>query len=203
MGNGPNETANSYGRPTATSPPTPRTGLDSGGILPRPVGVYPPNHRPRLTNYQHEQTSEPMEQETRGNTAPQQRIMNGNVPGFNLSPMLFPITMSETGHGTQHPPQPKQTRGTVGVHIQRHSYYEFLAYTRAREAKYPADTRGNGKCRGLLRLLWIMLRPDCTRDARGISGGHRIRERDSQREQSLREQIQSVHTWFRSGFVPL
>ena len=36
MGNRPNETTNSYGRPTARTTPTPRTGPDSGGILPRP-----------------------------------------------------------------------------------------------------------------------------------------------------------------------
>ena len=73
MGNGPERTTNSYGRPTARVPPTQRTSSSDQGILPRPTPVYPPNYRQELTGLQHQQTSEPMEQEVRGDTVPQQR----------------------------------------------------------------------------------------------------------------------------------
>ena len=61
MGNGPEESPNSYGRQTAKIPPTLGAGSDNRGILPRPTPVYPLNDRPELANFKHPQTSEPME----------------------------------------------------------------------------------------------------------------------------------------------
>ena len=62
IGNDPDARTNSYGRPTARIPPTPRTSSNDRGILPRPTPVYPPNHRPELGNFQQPQANEPMEQ---------------------------------------------------------------------------------------------------------------------------------------------
>ena len=102
MGNGPERTTNSYGRPTARVPPTPRASSSDQGILPRPTPVYPPNYRQESTVLQHQQASEPMEQEVRSDTIPQQRLSQDNITGFNLSPMLFPLNIGGTNHGIQH-----------------------------------------------------------------------------------------------------
>ena len=102
MGNGPERTTNSYGRPTARVPPTQTTSSSDQGILPRPTPVYPPNYRQELTGLQHQQTSEPMEQEVWSDTVPQQRSSRDNIMGFNLSPMLFPLNIGGTNHGIQH-----------------------------------------------------------------------------------------------------
>ena len=98
MGNGPEWTTNSYGRPTARVPPNPRTSPGDRGILPRPTPVYPPNYRRESAGFQQQQTNEPMEQEIRNDIAPQQRTAQANITGFNLSPMLFPLNFSGTNH---------------------------------------------------------------------------------------------------------
>ena len=64
--------------------------------------MYPPNYRQELTGLQHQQASEPIEQEVRGDTVPQQRSSRDNITGFNLSPMLFPLNIGGTNHGIQH-----------------------------------------------------------------------------------------------------
>ena len=69
-------------------------GSDNRGILPRPMPVYPPNHRHELANFQQLQTNDPMEQEAWSNSGQLQRTAPGLAPGFNLSPMLFPLTLS-------------------------------------------------------------------------------------------------------------
>ena len=108
MVNGREEGTNSYGRQTARIPPTLRAWSDNRGILARPTPVYPLNDRPELANFKHPQTSEPMEQELHGNMAQQQRTTHGNVPGFILYQMLFPLTKSGTTHETQQVPHPMQ-----------------------------------------------------------------------------------------------
>ena len=62
IGNESDARTNSYGRPTARIPPTPRTSSNDRGILTRPTPMYPPNHRPELTKFQQLQANEPMEQ---------------------------------------------------------------------------------------------------------------------------------------------
>ena len=49
-----------------------------------------------------------MEQEVRGNMAPPQETTPGIVLAFNLSPMLFHLTMKKTAHDTQQAPHPMQ-----------------------------------------------------------------------------------------------
>ena len=102
MGVGPERTTNNYGRPTARVLPTPRTNSSDSGILPRPIPIYPPNYRQEQTGFQQRTTREPMEQEVRNNTIPQQRLSQDNITGFNLSPMLFPLNIGGTNHGIQH-----------------------------------------------------------------------------------------------------
>ena len=106
MGNGSTEATNSYGRPTDRIPPTPRTGSDDRGILPRPMPVYPPNHRSELADFQQLQANESMEQEVWNNPSQLQRTAPGLAPGFNLSPLLFSLTLTETSQETRQVPQP-------------------------------------------------------------------------------------------------
>ena len=94
LDNASTENTNNYGRPTARVPPTRRENPGSGGILPRPVPTYPPNYRPEVTNFQHTQFNEPMDQDLRRDIAPTQGTQNA-VQGFNLSPAFFPIPMTE------------------------------------------------------------------------------------------------------------
>ena len=114
MGNGPERTTNSYGRPTARVPPTQRASSSDQGMLSRPTPVYPSNYRQEMTGLQNQQTSEPMEQEVRSDTVPQQRSSRDNIMGFNLSPMLFPLNIGGTNHGIQHLAQLIQPTAQLG-----------------------------------------------------------------------------------------
>ena len=89
LGNTPPEDTNNYGRPIARVPPTKRVNPSEGGILPRPVPTYPPNDRPETSDFQHLQSSEPMDQDLSRDIAPTQGTLNA-VQGFNLSPAFFP-----------------------------------------------------------------------------------------------------------------
>ena len=114
MGNEPDSRTNSYGRPTARIPPTPRTSSNDTGILPRPTAVYPPNHRPELTNFQQPHVNEPMEQGVWNDPNQLQQNAPGIATGFNLSPMLFPLTLNATSHGIPQVPQPAQPTVQLG-----------------------------------------------------------------------------------------
>ena len=114
MGNGPERTTKNYGRPTARIPPIPRTSSGDKGILPCPTPVYPPNYRQKLTGFQQQQTSEPMEQEIQNDMVPQQRTAQVNFTRFNLSPMLFPLNIGGKDHGTQHMAQLMQPAVQLG-----------------------------------------------------------------------------------------
>ena len=89
LGNTPPEDTNNYGRPIARVPPTKRVNPSEGGILPRPVPTYPLNDRPETSDFQHLQSSEPMDQDLSRDIAPTQGTLNA-VQGFNLSPAFFP-----------------------------------------------------------------------------------------------------------------
>ena len=108
------EPTNSYGRPTAIVPPNQRRSSDDSGILARPIPLYPPNYRPEVTSIQQQPLNEPMEQETQGNIVPPQSTVQGNVVGFNLSPMLFPLNIGETSHETRRVTQLMQPMVQLG-----------------------------------------------------------------------------------------
>ena len=114
IGNEPDARTNNYGRPTARIAPTSRTTSTEGGILPRPTPVYPPNHRPVLSNFQQSQANEPMEQEVQNDPNQLQRNVPGPSLGFNLSPMLFPLTLSYASHGIRQVPQLEQPAVQLG-----------------------------------------------------------------------------------------
>ena len=114
MGNGPQRTTNNYGRPTARVPPTPRANSSDRGILPRPTPRYPPNYRQESAVPTQQQISEPMEQGVRNNTVPQQRSLQETITGFNLSPMLFPLSIGGIDHGAQHLAQLMQPTVQLG-----------------------------------------------------------------------------------------
>ena len=102
--NEPDARTNRYGRPTARFPPTPRTSFNDRGKLPRPTPVYPPNHRPELANFQQPQANEPMDQEVWNDPNQLQQKVPGLSSGFNLSPMLFPLSLSGANHGNRQVP---------------------------------------------------------------------------------------------------
>ena len=114
IGNEPDARTNSYGRPTARIPPTPKTSSNDRGILLRPTPVYPPNHRPGLANFQQPQANEPMEQGVWNDPNQLQQSAPGLAAGFNLSPMLFPFTVNATSHGIRQAPQPAQLGVQLG-----------------------------------------------------------------------------------------
>ena len=98
---GLNENTNSYGRPTARIPPTPRADSNNRGSLPRPIPTPLLNHRAASTNFQYLQTGQSKELEVRGNRARPQETTSGIVPVFSLSPILFPLTMGDWLHPVQ------------------------------------------------------------------------------------------------------
>ena len=123
VGDEPDARTNSYGRPTARILPTTRFSSNDRGRLPRPTPVYPPNHRPEVANFQQPQANEPMEQEVRNGPNQLQQNDPGLSSGFNLSPMLFPLTMSGANHGIRQNSTTNATSSTTGISLQRHPQY--------------------------------------------------------------------------------
>ena len=107
---------NQYGRPSARVLPTMRENRDQEGILPTPTVSQAPNYELGPTNAQNTYINEPMDQGVRSDVVPSQELTPGNTQGFNLSPMLFPIPMSEMTQETPQAPlrtQPPMQLGSL------------------------------------------------------------------------------------------
>ena len=90
------QNTNSYGRPCARVLLVVREDQSNEGILPTPMVTQEPSREYGRTTMHGTLINDPMDYELHDNVIQSQQLVSGNMQGFNLSPMLFPIPMGET-----------------------------------------------------------------------------------------------------------
>ena len=95
---------NSYGRPCARVLPVVREDQGDEEILPTPMVSRGPSQEYGHTNMQGTLINDPMDYELHDNVIQSRQLVSGNMQGFSLSPMLFPIPMGEMTQETHQTP---------------------------------------------------------------------------------------------------
>ena len=111
---GPAQDTNHYGRPCVRVMPVLRENQDENGILPTPMSEQTPSGGPDPSVMQNTLTNDNMEYEPHDVGAQSQIPVPRNMQGFSLSPMLFPMQITDTAQEMHQTPLIMQQTAQIG-----------------------------------------------------------------------------------------